>query len=105
LSYSFGIVLSLFDGDHVVGIPARRTVMVKIQQIIVSDVGSKTPSVEITISNNEDIEKASVYLVASVKIHRKGKSFENVQLDALDQLRGLIEQAADQVDTTFGGTA
>lgn len=79
--------------------------MVIIQQITVSDVGSKTPLVEITISDNEDIEKASAYLVASVRIHRKGKSFENVQLDTLDQLRGLIEQAADQVDMTFGGTA
>ena len=79
--------------------------MAKIQEITVSDVGSKTPSVEITIADNEDIEKASAYLVASVKIHRKGKSFENIQLDTLDQLRALIEQAADQVDKTFGGTA
>ena len=79
--------------------------MVKIQQITVSDVGSETPSVEITISDNEDIENASAYLLASMKIHRKGKSFENVQLDTLDQLRGLIEQAADQVDKTLGGTA
>ena len=79
--------------------------MVKIQQITVSDVSSKTPLVEITISDNEDIEKASAYLVASVRIHRKGKSFEKVQIDTLDQLRDLIEQAADQVDMTFGGTA
>ena len=79
--------------------------MARIQQITVSDVGSNTPSVEITISDHEDIEKASAYLVASVKIHRTGKSFENVQLDTLDQLRALIEQAADQVDKTFGGTA
>ena len=74
--------------------------MARIQQITVSDVDSKTPSVEITIADNEDIEKASVYLVASVKIHRRGNSFENVQLDTLDQLRSLIEQAADQVDKT-----
>ena len=79
--------------------------MANIQQITVSDVGSMTPSVEITIADNEDIEKASNYLVASVKIHRKGKSFENVQLDTLDQLRSLIEQAADQIDMTLGGTA
>ena len=74
--------------------------MARIQQITVSDVDSKTPSVEITIADNEDIDKASVYLVASVKIHRRGNSFENVQLDTLDQLRSLIEQAADQVDKT-----
>ena len=71
--------------------------MAKIQQITVSDVGSKTPSVDITIADNEDIEKASAFLVASVKIHRKNMSFENVQIDTLDQLRGLIEQAAEQV--------
>jgi hypothetical protein len=71
--------------------------MFKIQKIAISDPESNTPKVGITIADDEVLNDASNYLIASVKIHRTGMSLENVQIDTLDQLRDLIAQAAEQV--------
>ena len=70
----------------------------KIQEITIESPESQNPTVEITISNERDLDKAANYLVARLKIHRKGSSVDNIQLDALDRLREIVDEAASEVE-------
>lgn len=70
----------------------------KILEVTIDGPESKTPTVEITISDDESLDTAKNYLVARVQIHRSGTTLENLQLDALGRLRELIEQAAAPIE-------
>ena len=72
--------------------------MVEIQKLTMSDIASDTLTVEITISDNPDLEQASMSLVGRLPVKRTGLSIENFVLDTLDQLRELIAEAANPIE-------
>ncbi len=79
--------------------------MVKIQELNIGDIDSETMKIEITIADSPNLEKRKIWLVANLPVPRQGLSLENVASSTLGQLRELIEQAANQIDMTLGGTA
>ncbi len=74
--------------------------MFKIQQLTVKDPASLTPSVRLTIADSAVIAEASAHLVASVTIDRSTVALENIELDALDRIQELIDDAKASVNAT-----
>ncbi len=74
--------------------------MFKIQQLTVKDPASLTPSVRLTIADSAAIAEATAYLTASVTIDRSTVALENIELDALDRIQELIDDAKASVNAT-----
>jgi len=94
------IVLWLFDGDDMVGMQVRRTVMLKIQKTTVSQVEGEKAILGIQISDHEDVDKSEQYVVLSVLIDRPATAheFESMQLRALGKANDLVDQVARAIE-------
>ena len=74
--------------------------MFKIQQLTVRNPASLTPTVRLTIADADAIDEASAHLVASVTIDRSTVALENIELDALDRIQEIIDDAKASVNAT-----
>ncbi len=80
--------------------------MFKIQETNITDTDDNGVQViSITVSDDTDMEKASQYVVLSVQVQRREYHFlEKVQLGALRQAAGLLDEVADAIDQKFQRT-
>lgn len=69
----------------------------KIQRMTVIDPTADCPTVEMTLADHENVDEASVVIVASVEVSRQEVSFSDLQLRALTEAIEGMEDVRNQL--------
>jgi hypothetical protein len=65
----------------------------RIQKISISDLNQHLLRVEMAISDHPDLEKATVKLIATLPVKRRGHSLESIEAATIDAVVDLLRQA------------